>query len=309
MRFRQIENYSRVCSIGSITQAAETLNIAQTALGIQIRQLEEEMGVPLLLRTNRGVEPTEAGKLFLDWAQHVLESRQVIKRDLAVFRSYDEPRSVTVGLTPSLTLLLGVNLLEAVGCSPLNINLRMTEGLSHVIVEEVAAGRVDLIFAFKPVEGVTLRCTPLLRESLYLVRSPEQPRNRANTAGLREALRNRFAMPDREDVVRRMIQDRASAEGLTVDVAYEMQSVIAIKQLVIRGLASAILPLGCVYNEVMAGQLAASRILDTALDRTLYAIRPADLDPAIDDMLISTFLSIYRDISQAWGMGEAVLLA
>lgn len=309
MRFRQIENYSRVCSIGSITQAAESLNIAQTALGIQIRQLEEELGVPLLLRTNRGVEPTEAGKLFLDWARHILESRQEIKRDLAAFRNYEKPRSVTVGLTPSLTLLLGVNLLETVGRSPLNVNLRIAEGLSHVIVEDMVAGHLDLIFAFKPISSETLRSTPLLRESLYLVRDLGQPRNRAKTVGLHEALSNRFAMPDRGDVVRRMIQERADAKGLMLDVAYEIHSVIAIKQLVLRGFASAILPFGSVYNEVVAGQLSASRILDTALDRTLYAIRPADCDPAIDDMLISTFLSVYRDVSQAWGMGEVVMLA
>ncbi len=66
MRFRQLECFERVCELGSITQAASTLNVAQTALGLQIRQLEDEMGCPLLSRTSRGVAPTDAGRIFLD---------------------------------------------------------------------------------------------------------------------------------------------------------------------------------------------------------------------------------------------------
>ncbi|MDQ0304857.1 LysR family transcriptional regulator [Ancylobacter polymorphus] len=309
MRFRQLECYFHVCAHGSITQAANALNIAQTALGIQIRQLEDEMGVSLLMRTSRGVQPTEAGKLFLDWVRRTLDSRHEIKRNLAAFRGDDTPQIVTVGLTPSLTLLLGADLIEAVGRSPIKINLQLTEGLSHVIVAGMASGKADIIFAFKPDASATLRCTPLLRESLYLIRRPEHPDSRTKTVALHEALGNRFAMPDRGDVVRRMIEERAATEALALDVAYEVHSITAIKQLVARGLALAILPLGCVHDEVVAGQLSASRILDAALDRTLYAIRPTDLDPAIDTLLISTFLSVYREIARAWGMGEVLMLA
>ncbi len=308
MRFRQIENFSSICRLGSITQAANTLNVAQTALGLQVRQLEEEMGVQLLVRTSRGVQPTEAGKLFFEWARETLESRQEIKRTLAAFRTHDEQQTVTVGLTPSLTLLLGANLIEAVSQSGLNVDLRITEGLSHVIVGDVTSGKTDLIFGFKPDTSEAVRCTPLLRESLYLVRSPERSGSPVTTVSLRRALSNRFAMPEPDDVVRRMIEERAATKDLKVDVAYEVHSIVTIKQLVLRGLASAILPFGCVHSEVVAGQLAASKILDTALDRTLYAIRPPDLDPAIEDLLISQFLSAYRDVAQAWGMGEVVML-
>ncbi|MCR4524180.1 LysR family transcriptional regulator [Bosea sp. 47.2.35] len=309
MRFRQLECFERVCELGSITQAAASLNLAQTALGLQIRQLEEETGVLLLSRTSRGVLPTDAGKVFLDWVRRTLDSRRDIKGALAMFRDNTVPRTVTVGLTPSLTLLMGAELIQAVARSPLNVTLRLTEGLSHVMVASLPTGRIDLAFAFKPEAGGAFRCTPLLKDSLFLVRSPSEAGRLAKTISLREALSDRFAMPDRDDVVRRMVEDSASAEGLSLNVAYEVQSLIAIKQLVSRGLASAILPLGSVHEDVAAGRLTALRILDASLERTLYAIRAHDIDPAVDGFLVSTFLCVYRKNADGWGTGEVLMLA
>jgi LysR family nitrogen assimilation transcriptional regulator len=309
VRFRQLECFERVCEFGSITRAAACLNVAQTALGLQIRQLEDEMGVPLLTRTSRGVLPTDAGRVFLDWVRRTLDGRRDIKGALAAFRDDTAPRIVTVGLTPSLTLLMGADLVQAVARSPLNVSLRLTEGLSHVMVASLPAGKIDLAFAFKPETGGSYRCSPLLSDSLFLVRAPSDDGRSERTVSLREALSDRFAMPDREDVVRRMVEDSASAEGLTLEVAYEVHSLTAIKQLVSRGLASAILPLGSVYDDVASGRLTASRIMDASLQRTLYAIRAYDIDPAVDALLVSTFLSIYRENAGAWGMGEVLMLA
>lgn len=49
--------------------------------------------------------------------------------------------------------------------------------------------------------------------------------------------------------------------------------------------------------------------MDASLQRTLYAIRAYDIDPAVDALLVSTFLSIYRENAGAWGMGEVLMLA
>ena len=64
MNLRQLKYFIGVVEAGNMTRAAERLHVAQTALGMQIRQIEEELGVPLLVRHSRGVEPTKAGKLL-----------------------------------------------------------------------------------------------------------------------------------------------------------------------------------------------------------------------------------------------------
>jgi LysR family nitrogen assimilation transcriptional regulator len=72
MNLRQLKYFLSVVDTGNMTRAAEHLNVAQTALGMQIKQLEESLGVTLLVRHSRGVEPTKAGSLLRERALEIL---------------------------------------------------------------------------------------------------------------------------------------------------------------------------------------------------------------------------------------------
>ena len=67
MNLRRLKYFVKIVDIGSLTQAAEVLHIAQPALSQQVATLEGELDQQLLIRTKRGVTPTEAGKLLLDY--------------------------------------------------------------------------------------------------------------------------------------------------------------------------------------------------------------------------------------------------
>ena len=61
MNLRQFKYFVGVVEAGTMTRAADQLHVTQTKLGMQIRQLEEDLGVALLVRHSRGIEPTKAG--------------------------------------------------------------------------------------------------------------------------------------------------------------------------------------------------------------------------------------------------------
>lgn len=65
MNLRRLKYFVKIVDIGSLTQAAEVLHIAQPALSQQVATLEGEMDQQLLIRTKRGVTPTEAGKFYI----------------------------------------------------------------------------------------------------------------------------------------------------------------------------------------------------------------------------------------------------
>ncbi|VDZ74164.1 nitrogen assimilation regulatory protein Nac [Atlantibacter hermannii] len=82
MNLRRLKYFVKIVDIGSLTQAAEVLHIAQPALSQQVATLEGEMDQQLLIRTKRGVTPTEAGKILYAHARTIL--RQCEQAQLAV---------------------------------------------------------------------------------------------------------------------------------------------------------------------------------------------------------------------------------
>jgi DNA-binding transcriptional LysR family regulator len=74
MNFKRLRYFAKVVDVGSLTQAADLLYVAQPALSQQIATLEAEVRQTLLVRTKRGVTPTEAGKTLYRHAQLILGS-------------------------------------------------------------------------------------------------------------------------------------------------------------------------------------------------------------------------------------------
>jgi DNA-binding transcriptional LysR family regulator len=80
MEFRHLKYFVAVAEMGSVSRAAERLFIAQPPLSLQIKQLEDEVGVPLLLRYPRGVRLTAAGVAFLEEAKDLLDRAERAKQ-------------------------------------------------------------------------------------------------------------------------------------------------------------------------------------------------------------------------------------
>ncbi len=74
MNFRRLKYFVKIVDIGSLTQAAEVLHIAQPALSQQVATLEGELNQQLLIRTKRGVTPTDAGKILYTHARAIYVS-------------------------------------------------------------------------------------------------------------------------------------------------------------------------------------------------------------------------------------------
>jgi len=80
MELRHLKYFVAVAEMGSVSRATEKLFIAQPPLSMQIKQLEDEVGVPLLLRYARGVRPTAAGTAFLGEAKAIIARAERAKR-------------------------------------------------------------------------------------------------------------------------------------------------------------------------------------------------------------------------------------
>lgn len=169
MDLRRLAFLVRVIDAGSITRAAEALRIAQPALSQHLLLLERHYGTPLLLRSKRGVTPTQAGQVVYRHAK-MLE-RQMDQSRAEVRAVSGEPAGrVTVGVAPhSQARALIQPLLRAVRERYPDILVHVIENFEGVLAADLLLERMDMAFTYEIIPRPGLRYEPLLSEPLLLV--------------------------------------------------------------------------------------------------------------------------------------------
>jgi LysR family nitrogen assimilation transcriptional regulator len=267
MNLRQLKYFVGVVEAGNMTRAAEQLHVAQTALGMQIRQLEEDLGVALLVRHSRGVEPTKAGSLLHARARAILKEVEEVRKDVRACEREDS-EAIRLGITPALMLVCGTEIAMTVREHLPNVLLSIVEAMSHVLIDMLSRGEADFILCYDVPDLPQFSRTAMLQDDLVLITQPRAGNGRP--IAFVEALEESIAMPEEGDSVRHVVARAARDLGLELKVAYEVRSISAMKSLVMRGAASAILPYFAALDEVRAGKLDARPITMPAIKRTLF---------------------------------------
>lgn len=286
----------------SITKAAEHLYIAQPALGLQIRKLEIELGAQLFQRHSRGVTPTEAGLLLAEHAEVILRQVERARQDL---RDYAKsPRGlVSIGLSPTTSLLLATILAERVRKAYPDIVLRLSEGLSEELMEWVDKEKIDLALSYNPNATGDVVVERLASEVLYFIR----PGGKAapGPVTLAEALASPLVLPSRPHLLRLHIDDAAKSINMRATVACEVDSVALIREFVRQGLGSTILPLGAVRAAVEDGSISANPVTEPEVERNLYlawshARPPSKAFLAVAELLRTVIAEIIEQGIAGW---------
>jgi LysR family nitrogen assimilation transcriptional regulator len=269
MNLRQLKYFIGIVEAGNMTRAAEAMNVAQTALSAQIRQLEEDLGVALLVRHSRGIEPTEAGRLLHARGLTILKMVEEARRETVAVASASHER-VKFGITPALMLSIGADLIERVSKECPNVSFSLVEAMSHVLLPDVVAGQLNYALCYDVPDQPQVSRIAFLQEDLVFVTRPS--RHSGQQIALVDALSEVLAMPEESDTVRMAVAAASRDIGADLKVAHEVRSISAMKTLAVRGTASCILPLAAVAEEVAAGTLAAHPIFMPPVRRTLYLV-------------------------------------
>ncbi|MBP8146489.1 MAG: LysR family transcriptional regulator [Acidovorax sp.] len=230
MNLQQIETFVRVVEAGSFSKAAVLLDMAQPALSRQVRALEMQLRETLLIRTGRGVQPTDAGRRLLEHGHAILQRVALAKEDLGALR--DEPVGhITVGLPPSMARCLTLPLIESFSRAMPKARLALVEGFSVNIAEWLTTGRIDLGLVYTPEPHPLIEITPVLQENLSLIGPAQRLTGRASVPFSRLG-EFPLIVPQRGQVFRKLIEAQAALLQVKLDVAWEVSSVPAILDLV-----------------------------------------------------------------------------
>lgn len=144
MELRHLRYFAAVAAHGSFNRAAANLHLTQPALSRQVKDLEEELGVPLFVRGKNAVTLTAAGELFYEEARDLLA-----RADQAIQRVRGEARSeiLRVGYAPSFTTGIMPGALEKFQTATPRVRLELADLAPREMMEAANEGRLDLVIA------------------------------------------------------------------------------------------------------------------------------------------------------------------
>lgn len=143
MELRQLRYFQAVVEAGSITAAAAQLHMSQPPLSVAISKLESLVGVPLLVRTARGVEPTSAGRYLLDASTRILGQVDDVVADLRRFGA-GVAGTLTLAAVPALTWHRVPSLLRRFARQAPEVEVRLVDPPPWAAMEMLQARSVDL---------------------------------------------------------------------------------------------------------------------------------------------------------------------
>jgi LysR family nitrogen assimilation transcriptional regulator len=173
MDLRALRYVAEAARLGSITKAASQLNVAQPALSRQIRLLEEELGVTLLLRHRRGVEPTKEGLDLVRSAEALLGMAQKIREDMGS-RVAEPSGRIRLGFLPGPGgLLIGQLVADFIRQFP-KVTFLLREAMTAELNDSLLTDKLDLAVMIYDVRHQNLQRKPLFAEDIWLAGAPAQ---------------------------------------------------------------------------------------------------------------------------------------
>jgi len=243
VELRQLRYFAAVARRGNFTRAAEELHLAQSAVSQQVRRLERELGVELLLRTTRRVELTEAGSIALTRATRALSEVDALVSELDELSGLLRGRLVVGGMLPSGGMDMPALLLRFNRLHP-GVEVQLREGTAAEMVDRLRGDEIDAAIAMLEPDELPefLVGERLGEERLVLAMAP------GDELGARKRvrfvdLRGRSFVAFRPGSAVRGAVDRALAEAhVTMRMAFETNDLSMMRAVITRGLGVAVVP-------------------------------------------------------------------
>ncbi|MFJ4800508.1 LysR family transcriptional regulator [Streptomyces murinus] len=243
MELRHLQHFVAVAEDQHFTRAAERLMVSQSGLSASIRALERELRAPLFVRTTRRVTLTEAGRALLVEAERILAQVRAAHEAVAAVQGVLRG-TLALGTEQCIAGVHVARLLAAFRREHPDVEIRLRQAGSGALAEEVAAGRLDLAFAYRTrADGDQLRSVSLTSEPMTVLCHPRHRLAATGTLLCPEDLAGEAFVDFHPDWGPRRATDAAfAAAGVRRTVALEVNDVHTLLDLVDENLGIAVVP-------------------------------------------------------------------
>jgi LysR family transcriptional activator of glutamate synthase operon len=272
VELRQLQYFVKVARKQHVTQAAEELHVAQSAVSRQIHLLEEELGVRLFVQKGRNLHLTSVGKLFLSRMEGILTDLERAVNEIHEFLD-PEAGEIRVGFPHSLVVNLLPSVVATFKKDHPNVKFMLRQGTYNSLIRDVNKGEIDLAFISPfPESHDYVTGEILLTEELFAILPANHILAEYTTIRLEQLKDESFVMFGEEYSLRSIVMAACRQAGFVPKIEFEGEETDTIRGLVAAGMGVSLLP-EMALTEPSKLQPAKVRIIEPQVTRTVGLIR------------------------------------
>jgi DNA-binding transcriptional LysR family regulator len=271
MELYQLEHFIAVVEEHSFTKGADRVFRTQGAVSVTIRKLEEEVGVPLVVRNPHECTLTEAGHALLEHAQRIVRLSHELQSRMADIRNLVSGR-VTIAAHESAAHYLLSAPLTAFHLQHPNIVIKTSRCDGDQIAHLVAERDADLGFGIRQTNLRGLHAQMLLNDPLVLVVAPGHDLTRQRGVTMADLSHERFFIHSRRTPMLALVDRLFADHRIPFTVAAELADFETIKQFVTAGQGVAIVPASVAQPDLEAGRLIAVPVAQLRIHRPIEVV-------------------------------------
>lgn len=255
MEIRQLKAFLAIAEAKTFTAGARRVNVTQAAISMQIKQLEDEVGLPLFVRTPRRVIVTEAGEYLMGRARRILREHDSALAEIAELGGVEHGR-LRIGSASALFATQQLpQILQGIRAKFPNSELGVTSGTSTALIEKIQHGEIDIAFVSFPVDAPNIQTDLLFSDEIVAVAHPKHPLANERFISAAALAGEKLILGERGGNTRRMIDDFFHAANVRPNIVMELSRQEAINQMVENNLGVGIAGAKTIADEIREGRL------------------------------------------------------
>jgi DNA-binding transcriptional LysR family regulator len=255
MEIRQLKAFLAIAEAKTFTAGARRVNVTQAAISMQIRQLEEEVGLPLFTRTPRRVILTEAGEYLLERARKILREHDAAVAEIAEVAGaeYGRLRIGTASGTFAMNQL--PTIMRSLKEKFPNSELTVTSGTSERLVDKIMHGELDTAFVSLPVDNLNISTESLFSDEIVAIAHPRHALVKEKYISAATLAGEDLILGERGGNTRRMIDEFFAAANVRPNITMELSRQEAINKMVGNNLGVGMAGAKSVARDIREGKL------------------------------------------------------
>ncbi len=241
---KQVRAFLAIADNHSFAEACETLHLSQPALSITIKNLEQELGGKLFVRSTRTLALTPEGEVFLPIAKRLISEWDGALLDLSNLFSLNRGK-LAVAAMPSFANSLLPKYLKQFRDDHPHINITIHDVIAEDAVEMVRSGKVELALAFEHEPSNDLVFTPLFTDNFIVALTPKHALLNKQQISWQAIADEPFIALQPPSNIRKMIEKLLAEQNIRLNIEFESNHLATIGQMVASGIGISIVPAIC----------------------------------------------------------------